>query len=144
MARITTHHSDESRPPGGLPWARLTRDIIGAFYDVYNDLEYGLLEQSYAAGLEIVLEERGFRVRREVALDVIFHGRRIGAYRADIIVDDKVVVEVKAGETLPIGSKAQTINYVRLSGLEVGLLLYFGPSPEFYRVVSSRPRNDRK
>jgi GxxExxY protein len=66
------------------------------------------------------------------------------AYRADIIVNDAVIVEVKAGETLPIGSKAQTINYVRLSGLEVGLLLYFGPSPEFYRVVSSRSRKDGK
>jgi GxxExxY protein len=68
----------------------------------------------------------------------------VGAYRTDIIVDEAVVVEVKAGETLPTGSKAQTIDYVRLSGLEVGLLLYFGPSPEFYRVVSSRPRNDGK
>jgi GxxExxY protein len=144
MARITTHHSDESRPPGGLPWARLTRDIIGAFYDVYNDLEYGLLEQLYASALAIVLEERGFHVRREVPLDVVFHGRRIGAYRVDAIVNEAVIVEVKAGETLPIGSKAQTINYVRLSGLEVGLLLYFGPSPEFYRVVSSRSRNDEK
>jgi GxxExxY protein len=109
---------------------------------VYNDLEYGLPEQLYASALEIVLAERGFRVRREVAIDVMFHGRRIGAYRLDIIVNDRIVVEVKAGETLRTGSKAQTINYVRLSGLEVGLLLYFGPSPEFYRVVSSRSRSD--
>jgi GxxExxY protein len=144
VARITTHHSDESRLPSPLPWARLTRDIIGTFYDVYNDLEYGLLEQLYASALEIVLVERGFRVRREVAIDVIFHGRRIGAYRADAVVNDAIIVEVKAGETLPTGSKAQTINYVRISGLEVGLLLYFGPSPDFYRVLSSRSRNDAK
>lgn len=120
-----------------FPHARLTRDIIGAFFDVHNELRYGLLEALYRAALRIVLEERGFHVRCEVPFIVHFHGHRIGEYRADMIVEERVILEIKAGATLVNGAKAQLINYVRLSGLELGLLLYFGPSAEFTRVISS-------
>ena len=120
-----------------FPHARLTRDIIGAFYDVHNEMRYGLLEALYRAGLRIVLEERGFHVRCEAPFVVHFHGHRIGEYRADMIVQEKVILEIKAGATLVNGTKAQLINYVRLSGLELGLLLHFGPSAEFTRVIAS-------
>lgn len=123
--------------PPRFPHARLTRDIIGAFFDVHNEMRYGLLESLYRAGLRIVLEERGFHVRCEVPFVVHFHGHRIGEYRADMIVEEKVILEIKAGATLVTGAKAQLINYLRLSGLEIGLLLYFGPSAEFTRVISS-------
>jgi GxxExxY protein len=122
--------------------ARLTRDVIGVFFDVYNELEYGLPEQVYRSALHIVLAERGFLCRSEVKLDVHFHGHHIGSYRADVIVEDSVILELKAGAVLPPGSKAQLINYLRLSKLEVGLLLFFGPTPEFTRVVASRSRGD--
>lgn len=75
-------------------------------------------------------------------LDVVFHGHRIGTHRADLIVNDTIIVEVKAGAALPLGSKAQLIDYLRLSALTVGLLLFLGPTPEFQRVVSSRSRHD--
>jgi len=100
-------------------------------------MRYGLLEALYRAGLRIVLQERGFHVRCEVPFVVHFHGQRIGEYRVDMIVDDKVILEIKAGATLVNGAKAQLINYVRLSGLELGLLLHFGPSAEFTRVIAS-------
>jgi GxxExxY protein len=76
-------------------------------------------------------------VRREVPLEVRFHGERIGVFRADMIVNDTIIVEIKAGAVLQVGSKPQLINYLRLSRLEVGLLLFFGPTPEFQRVVCS-------
>lgn len=120
-----------------FPHAQLTRDIIGTFFDVHNEMRYGLLEALYRAGLRIVLEERGFHVRREVPFVVHFHGQRIGEYRVDMIVEEKVILEIKAGATLVNGAKAQLTNYVRLSGLEIGLLLYFGPSAEFTRVIAS-------
>src|SRR6476469_6133224 len=120
-----------------FPHARLTRDIIGAFFDVHNEMRYGLLEALYRAGLRIVLEERGFHVHCEVPFVVHFHGQRIGEYRADMIVEEKVILEIKAGATLVTGAKARLINYVRLSGLELGLLLHFGPSAGFTRVIAT-------
>jgi GxxExxY protein len=135
---MTAHRPDGGEAPASYARPRLTRDIIGAFFDVYNELGYGLLENMYAAALTIVLRERGFFVQCESALDVEFHGQRIGTYRADMIVEHAIVVELKAGAFLPPGAKAQLINYLRLSGSEVGLLLRFGPIPEFKRVVLSR------
>jgi GxxExxY protein len=122
--------------------ARLTREVIGAFFDLYNELEYGLPEQVYRSAMGIVLTERGLGHRSEVKLQIHFHGHHIGSYRADMIVEDRIILELKAGVARPPGSKAQLINYLRLSGLEVGLLLFFGPAPEFWRVVASRPGND--
>jgi GxxExxY protein len=125
-----------------FPHGRLTREIIGVFFDVYNELGCGHFEQLYQAAMCIVLAERRVETRSEVQLDIHFHGQRIGWYRADIIVENAVILELKAGPALPPGSKAQLINYLRLSRLEVGLLLFFGPTPEFTRVVASRPRSD--
>ena len=141
MRPIPSHHSsDESGPQ--LPHARLTRDIIGVFFDVYNDLAPGLPEQVYRSAMEIVFNERGFQAESEVKLEVHYHGHHIGSYRADMIVEKRVLLELKAGALRPPGAKAQLINYLRLSGLEVGLLLFFGPDPEFWRVIASRAGND--
>jgi GxxExxY protein len=127
-------------PTPKLAHEALTSEVIGAFFDVYNELKYGLLESLYRAALEIVLAERGLCVQREAPLEVRFHGQRIGFFRADMIVNDVLIVEVKAGAILPVGSKPQLINYLRISTLEVGLLLFFGRTPEFQRVVRSGSR----
>ena len=136
MPRIRSDFpSDGSDDARRLPEWQLTGAIIGAFYDVYNDLKYGLLERLYGAAMEIVLDERGFRVAREVSFDVVFHGRTIGVYRADFVVDGRVVVEIKTGAVLVPASRAQLMNYLRISRVRVGLLLFFGPEPSFKRVV---------
>ena len=90
------------------------------------------------AEVSAMLRERGFSVRTEVPFAVHFHGQRIGEYRVDIVVDEKVILELKAGPTLVNGAKAQLLNYLRTSGLEIGLLLHFGPTAEVTRVISSR------
>ena len=92
-------------PSQRLAYEPLTSEVIGTFFDVYNELKYGLLENLYAAGLEIVLKEHGLFVRREVPLEVRFHGERIGVFRADMIVNDTIIVEIKAGAVLQVGSK---------------------------------------
>lgn len=141
MARITTHPSSQGEAPGGLAAGPLSNSVIGAFFDVYNELGYGFLERVYSKALAILLEEREFRVAREAMLEVHYHGQCIGTYRADLVVEQTIVIEIKAGPALPPGAKAQLINYLRSSGLEVGLLFHFGPSPGFQRVVSSRPHS---
>lgn len=139
---MTARRSDAGDGSVRREWQPLTRDIIGAFFEVYNALGYGLLESMYVRALAILLRERGLFVQLESALDVVFHEQTIGTYRADMVVEHSVVVELKAGAFLPPGSKAQLINYLRLSGLEVGHLMWFGPIPEFQRVVLSRKGND--
>ncbi|MDB4913338.1 MAG: GxxExxY protein [Gemmatimonadetes bacterium] len=112
----------------------LVHAVIGAFFDVYNELGYGLHERVYCAALEILLLERGYSVRREVPIAIFFHGKRIGRLRSDMIVNDTLMIESKAGPLLRTGSKAQLINYQKRAGLEFGLLLFFGPVPEFTKI----------
>ncbi len=139
---MTAHHSTPDEGPNRPDLHRPTREIIGAFFDVYNELGFGLLEGMYGAALTILLRERGLAVQCEHALDVLYHGQRIGTYRADLIVEHTIVVELEAGALLPPGAKPQLINYLRISGLHVGLLLWFGPVPEFKRVVVSGRSRD--
>lgn len=115
--------------------SKLTRSIIGAFYDVYNNLGYGFLERLYARALEHELLNRGHCVAREVGVRVFYKGLELGIQRIDMIVDEKVLVETKSTETLSKIASRQTFNYLRASRLEVGLLLHFGPEPGFRRVV---------
>jgi GxxExxY protein len=122
-------------PCDGLIDEPLTRSVIGAFYEVYNVLGFGLLEQLYAAALERELRARGHRVAREVAVRVVYKGEVIGTQRLDMLVDGRLVVETKSTRVLhPIGAR-QLRNYLHATRLEVGLLLHFGPEPRFYRVV---------
>jgi GxxExxY protein len=109
--------------------------ILGAFYAVHAELGSGFLEAVYGNALSIVLAGTGLRVERQVAFDILFHGQSIGFYRADLIVDSRIVVEIKAGRAIVSFHSAQLLNYLRASRLEVGLLLNFGQRPEFKRVV---------
>jgi GxxExxY protein len=116
----------------------ITHDIIGAFYDVYNALGFGFLEHVYMLALERELVARGRSVRREVSVPVMYKGDILAHHRLDMIVDEKVVVESKSTYVLPPASQRQLLNYLRATGLEVALLLHFGPEARFYRVVLSR------
>ena len=112
--------------------------IIAAFYEVYNALGFGFLESVYAKALEIALQRRGLRVEREVACEIYFMGEKVGLHRADMLVEGRIVIEVKASQNLADFSKRQLLNYVTAFGLRLGILLHFGPKPSFHRVLAAR------
>ena len=118
----------------------LTRRIIGAFYHVYNRLGSGHLEPVYRDALAIELRKRGIEVVVEQRIDVWYDGQSIGFYRADLVVEGVVVIEIEAARTLDDPAHTQLLNYLTCSDIRVGLLLHFGPSPKFYRAVRSRNR----
>lgn len=113
----------------------LTHSVIGAFFEVYRELGYGFLEHLYTMAMERELLARGHTVAREMSIRVMYKGEELGTQRLDMIVDDKVVVEIKSTHILPTTAERQLYNYLRATDLEVGLLLHFGPEPKFYRRV---------
>lgn len=118
----------------------VTERIIGAFYEVYNGLGNGFLEAVYESALALELEERGLVVRRQIPLAVHYKGRLVGQYVADLVVNDAVIVELKAVHRIDGAHEAQLINYLRATEIEVGLLLNFGAKPEFRRLVFANSR----
>ena len=110
----------------------------GAFYEAYNRLGYGFLEFIYSLALERELLTRGHTVRREVMVDVFYKGELLASQRVDMIVDDKVIVEIKSTAHLPQSAQRQTLNYLKSSSLAVAILLHFGPEPAFHRLVHTR------
>jgi GxxExxY protein len=114
----------------------LTHSVIGAFFDVYNTLGFGFLEHVYVPALERELLARGHQVAREVSVRVCYKGQELASQRLDMVVDGKLIVEVKATYHLDRSAPRQVYNYLKATRLEVGLLLHFGPDPAFYRLVS--------
>ena len=115
--------------------ADLTREIIAAFYTVYNALGFGLLEHVYANALAVELRARGFQVEREAPVEVTYLGVQVGFFRLDLLIEDKVIVECKATEHLTPGVRPQVFNYLKCSSYPVALLFHFGPSPKHHRFV---------
>ena len=118
----------------------LTNSIIKTFYDVYNELGFGFLEKVYQNALFIELRSRGFKVEAQKQIKVNYKTFEVGEYYADIIVNDLVILELKAAECLVKEFEAQLINYLRGTNIEVGLLLNFGKKPEFIRKVYENKR----
>lgn len=122
--RITRPHDD------------LTQAIIGAAFEVANQLGHGYLEAVYRKALSHELTLRGLPIRQEVPFTVTYKGLTVGHYVADLLVDDAVVVELKAVEGLNRQHIGQVLNYLKASGAGIGLLLNFGkPRLEFKRVL---------
>jgi GxxExxY protein len=115
----------------------LTRRIIGAFYDVYNALGYGFLESVYANALAVEIVSRGLHVVREARAEVRYRGEVVGTFRADLLVESRVVVGLKASPRLDPAYSFKVLNYLRATDLEVGLLLHFGPRPGIKRFIAS-------
>ena len=134
----TRGSSRSERIVGRLVDEGLTKSIIGAFYDTYNQLDYGFLEAIYVEALSRELIRRGHGVEREIGIRVYCKGEMIGLQRIDLLVDKKVIVEVKSTHDLAKVAHRQLLAYLRGSDLEVGLLLHFGPKPEFFRMIASR------
>lgn len=119
----------------------LTKSILKIFYDVYNELGYGFLERVYQNSLYYELKENGFQVEAQKKIKVYYKEIEVGEYIADIIVNDSVILELKAQEYLVEANEFQLINYLKATDCEVGLLLNFGKKPEFIRKIY---QNNRK
>jgi len=119
----------------------ITRQIVGVFFQVYGELGYGFLESVYRAAMTIALREAGLAVKPEIELEARFRGRAIGQFRADLLIEDVVLVELKATRGIDSAHIAQLLNYLRCTSLETGLILNFGPGPQIRRLIFT---NDRK
>ena len=118
-----------------LAHGSLTREIIGAFYEVYNELGFGFSEALYQRALPVALLARGVSCELELALVVRFKGEVVGNFRADLIVEGKVIVECKtADHILPI-HETQILNYLKATGIPLGLILNFGPKAMIRRLI---------
>lgn len=124
-----------------LKHAELTETIIGVFFDVYNELGFGFLESVYRKSLQLALREKNLKVEAEVAVPVFFRGVNVGDFRADLAVNDSVLLELKTAESIIIAHEAQVLNYLRATDLEIGLILNFGPKAQVRRLLFD---NDRK
>ena len=119
----------------------VTDGILGAFYAVGRQMGHGFLESVYQAAMFLELTERAIKVRANVRLPVRYKGRVVGDFKTDLVVEDKVIVEVKAMRLIEPSSEAQLLNYLRASpDVEVGLILNFGPRLEFRRRVLENAR----
>ncbi len=113
----------------------ITEKIIKAFYNVYNILGFGFLEKVYENAMMIELSSMKLICEKQKPLDVYFKEKKIGEYFADIIVENKVIIELKAAEGLIPEHEAQLLNYLKATDIEVGLLLNFGKKPQIKRQV---------
>jgi len=113
----------------------ITEKIIKSFYKVYNELGFGFLERVYENALLIELEEENLVCEKQKTLEVFYRERKVGNYFADILVENKVIVEIKACDTLIKEHELQLINYLKATNIEVGLLLNFGKEAKFRRKI---------
>jgi GxxExxY protein len=109
--------------------------ILKAFYTVYNTLGYGFLEKVYENSMMIELRKIGIECKQQMHIKVYYDDIKVGNYFADLIVEDKIIVELKAAENLCEEHEAQLVNYLRATDIEVGLLLNFGKRPQHKRRV---------
>lgn len=119
----------------------ITEKVLNAFFKVNRELGFGFLEKVYENSMIIELIKMGLKVEQQKNIRVHYLGYEVGDYYADLIVNDIVIIELKAEESLREEHEAQLINYLRATNIEVGLLLNFGKKPEFKRKIYS---NDRK
>jgi GxxExxY protein len=120
--------------------SEITEKIIKAYYKVYNSLGYGFLEKVYEKSMFIELNEMGLYPIRQKEIKVYYEGNEVGEYYADIIVNDCVIIELKAAEIIIEIHETQLVNYLKATDIEVGLLLNFGKKAEFKRKVFSNKK----
>lgn len=123
----------------------ITDTILKVYYEVYNELGHGFLEKVYQNAMYFELKERGLKVESQKQIKVYFKRQLVGEYYSDLLVEDKVIVELKASELLMNAHVAQIINYLKATPIEVGLLLNFGEEPEFKRLIyTNNKKNNLK
>jgi GxxExxY protein len=126
----------------GLKHHELTERLIGIFYGIYNELGHGFLESVYEQAFSVALAESGTFFQRQIAVPVFFHGQKIGDFRADLLVDGKVIIELKTGREIEPAWEKQLLNYLRATEIEVGMLFNFGPSAQFKRYAFENERKN--
>jgi len=122
----------------------ITGLIIKAFYNVYNKLGYGFLEKIYENSMLIELKKLGLNCQKQSPIEVFYDEINVGQYFADIIVNDCVIIELKAADCLIEEHEAQLVNYLRATNIEVGLLLNFGKEAEYKRKVFNNEYKNHK
>lgn len=120
---------------------QITDVILKAFYKVYNTLGYGFLEKVYENSMRVELLRMGVNVKQQKNIKVYYESEQVGDYFADLIVNDLVIIELKAAEDICEEHEAQLLNYLKATDIEVGLLLNFGKEPKFTRKYFT---NDKK
>lgn len=133
---MNTENNSES-----LLHKNITEEIISAYYFVYNELGYGFLEKVYENAMLLELKSRGFKVESQKIIKVYFKDTIVGEYFADIVVNDKIILELKSCESLASEHEVQLFNYLKATEIEVGLLFNFGKRAAFKRKVFT---NDNK
>ena len=113
----------------------LTEKIIKIYYKVYNTLGYGFLEKIYENAMMIEFRKTALPAVSQSPIKVVYDDEIIGEYFADILIDKKVIIEIKSAKNLTVDHEAQLLNYLKATKIEVGLLLNFGPEPEIKRRV---------
>ncbi|BDU25921.1 GxxExxY protein [Flavobacterium sp. GSB-24] len=121
----------------------LSEIIIKTFYEVYNELGYGFLDRVYQNSLYLELKSKGLKVEAQKKIEVYYKGIEVGQYYADLIVEDLIILELKAADCIVKEFENQILNYLRGTNCEVGLLLNFGAKPEFRRKIFENNRKVR-
>ena len=124
--------------------SEITEQIIKAFYNVYNTLGYGFLEKVYENAMLIELKKVGLNAIAQQPIRVYYDSAEIGVYFADILVENKVILELKTAEGIASENEAQLINYLRATDIEIGLVLNFGKKPQFKKKAFSNEFKDNK
>ncbi|MFV8335035.1 GxxExxY protein [Flavobacterium sp. RSP29] len=126
---------------GNLLHRNLSDTILKIYFEVYNELGYGFLEKVYQNAMYFELKSQGYKVEAQKQIKVYYKSQLVGDYFADLLIDDSIILELKACECLMDEHKAQLLNYLKATEVEIGLLLNFGTTPEFKRSIYT---NDRK
>src|SRR5438067_11186391 len=118
----------------------VTEKIVGIFYDVYNELGYGFLESVYEESLLIALREADLTAERQIPVPVWFRNCKVGDFRADLMVESSILLELKRARLLEAAHEAQLLHYLKSTEIEIGLLLNFGSRPQFRRLLFDNER----
>lgn len=124
--------------------SELTDLIIAVFHDVYNELGFGFLESVYRNSLRLALLDKGLTVEQEVPVTVFFRGNNVGDFRADLVVNGTILLELKTAEQIIAAHESQVLSYLRSTALELGLILNFGPKPQVCRLLLDNSRKHAK
>jgi GxxExxY protein len=123
------------RPDDNYIHSEITDKIIGCAYDVYNQLGFGFAEKVYENAMMIKLPQKGLEVVQQTPINLYFEGNLVGEYFADILVNSKVILELKAVSSLSKAHEVQLVNYLKATGIKVGLLINFGEKLKITRRV---------